>query len=387
MSIRSSRNRTRDFIVSLRNLFASDDDENATMNDFPKQIEAVYKGLGIPVLYGVLSVLANKSVFFIGGRGSGKTRIIKCIPEIEGYESCRWDTFTLGELDALCAFYSTDTSIGVTDKKFVFKVEEFSTLSEYHREIFLTVCSKIATDGDYQHVSPQFQHLMLENCTLSMLVAIQPRLYSKLCSYDQWDNMSYDRFTKFVLLNPLRRDNTVDTPMVPTLPREMSLSVTLPNNLNMDDLVSLFRGHVSEGRAQLYARDYATAMARFQGKNTVEQCDIDIFHRLFSPYLGAFSRLQHRDRDDLEARVTVASGHMELLTEIAKHLEGATKEHLAESMMVTTDHIGRCASYLLVRQLIREESGTYHLSNELEQFFNWYRDTFSVEMSPAVEGT
>lgn len=371
-----------DAIVSLRYLFPSE--EEIDLKKFTKQIDAIYTGLGIPVLYGTLSILANKNVLFIGGRGTGKTRIINCIPEIENTYSSKWDTFTLGELDILCSglanqgedHFSTE-SIGVRDKHFVFKVEDFSTLSEYHREIFLTVCSKISSDGNYRHVTTITPHLNIENCKLTMLIAIQPKLYSLLCNkYTQWESMSYDRFTKFIVLNPLRKGKTVDVSFVPTLPRKIPSSATLPDNIDLNRLTTLFRGHVSEGRALLYARDYAIAMARFLGKTIVEQEDVDLFLRLFSPYLESFSKLQ--TRENLESTITVSSGHMELLTEIAKYLEGVSKHQLSQSLMVTERHIERCAEFLLQKEIIIKENGSYRLSTNLKQFFEWYSNTFSV---------
>jgi hypothetical protein len=190
--------------------------------------------------------------------------------------------------------------------------------------------------------------------------------------------MSYDRLSKFLFLNPLREENTIDTDFVPILPRKIPTVTILQPPLDLTKLVTLFRSQISEGRAYLYARDYAIAMARFQGKTQVEQSDIDVFCKLFSPYLGAFSKLQQRM--SIEDTVIVCSGHIELLTQIGRHMDGIAKQELAESLLLTQDHIGRCASFLVQRGLIREEERKYHLSTELDQFFTWYKDTFSVQM-------
>jgi len=352
---------------------------------FVKQIEASYKGLGIPALYATLSILANKSVFFIGGRGTGKTRIICCVPEVESHETEKFDTFTMGELDSLCKKiagkydFPTDYE-GVQNKNLVFKVKDFSTLSEYHREIFLTICSKIALDGDYQHITTLTPYLKFENCKLAMLIAIQPRLYSLLCyRFTQWENMSSDRFTKFLILNPLRKGSTNDVDLVATLPRKIPTDATIPETVDLSKLTELFNGQVSEGRAYLYSRDYATAIAKFQGKTEVSQDDVDLFYKLFSPYLESFTKLQQRE--DLDHTVTVSSGHLELLTEIAKHLEGRTKAELATKLMVTPRHIERELEFLLGKELVRELEDKYMLSTELTEFFNWYKDTFSATMS------
>lgn len=382
------KKKTNEQELSLSDFFAMIDGAvniaTEPIDVFVQQIEASYKGLGIPALYATLSILANKSVFFIGGRGTGKTRLICCVPEVEDCETEKFDTFTMGELDGLCKKIAVNYDFfedfdGVKNKNLVFKVKDFSTLSEYHREIFLTICSKICSDGDYQHITTLTPYLKFENCKLAMLIAIQPRLYSLLCyRFTQWDTMSSDRFTKFLILNPLREE-TRDDEVVATLPRKIPLDATIPETVDLTKLTELFNGQVSEGRAFLYARDYSKAIARFQGKTEVSQEDVDLFYKLFNPYLESFTKLQQRI--DLDHTVTVSSGHLELLTEIAKHLEGRTKAELATNLMVTPRHIEREITFLLDKELIREHEKKYLLSTELTEFFNWYKDTFSATMS------
>ena len=150
----------------------------------------------------------------------------------------------------------------------------------------------------------------------------------------------------------------------------------IPCNVDLSRLDTLFRGHVSEGRSLEYAVDYAEAMARFLGKELVEQEDVDAFYNLFSPYLNSFSRLQ--TRKSLVSSIMVSSGHIELLAEIGKYNEGVSKQQLSNSLMVSMRPIERNVSFLLRRGLVRQEQRIYHLSTNLEQFFNWYKDSFSL---------
>jgi len=344
-----------------------------TAFDFINQIDWVYRGLGIPTLYGVLSILANKSVFFIGERGTGKTRTINLIPPIGGTEISKWDTFTLEELNRYCCKLAGELDY-IENKHMVFKVEDFSTLSDYHREIFLTVCSKVSSDGNYVHSTKQLPCLDIRNCKLTLLIAIQPRLYSLLCDrYTQWESMSSGRFTKFLLLNPLRSE-TVNVPLVPTLPRKITHKVTLhENEVNLDALRAMFREHTSTGRATLYARDYATAMARFVGAETVEQQHVDLFHKLFFPYLNSFAVLQ--GAEDLDSPVRVSSGRMKLLGEIGKYSDYVGNQKLARDLHVTERSIQRVAKQLLEVGLIEKPSphaGIIRLSEPLRQHFKWY---------------
>ena len=181
------------------------------------------------------------------------------------------------------------------------------------------------------------------------------------------------------MLNPLRKDTTHDVKVVATLRRKIPLDATIPEAVDLNQLNELFNGQISEGRSYLYARDYAKAISMFQGKTEVSQEDINLFYKLFSPYLQSFTKLQ--SRRDLATTVTVSSGHLELLTEIAKHLEGISKAELADKLMVTPRHIERELEFLVEHELVRNIENRYRMSAELEEFFNWYIDTFSVKMS------
>jgi len=349
-----------------------------TVSDFINQIDLVYRGLGIPTLYGTLSILANKSVFFIGERGTGKTRTVKLIPSLKGTLASKWDTFTYQELSNFCKSLANSSKV-VENKHLVFKIEEFATFTDYHRELFLTVGSKLISDGTFVHKTTHSPFLNLQNCRLTMLVAIQPLLYNRLClKYTEWDALSYDRFTKFIMLNPLRQ-KTVDVPLIPTLPRKINPNVALhEDEVDLDQLVAMFKGHVSEGRATLYARDYAKAMASFMGAETVEQKHVDLFHQLFHPYLESFAVLQKAE--DLDSTVRVTTGSMKLLGEISKYKGYVQKKKLAHDLRVSERHIEKGARELLEAELIEKPSshaGKYRLSASLREFFKWYRGLLS----------
>jgi hypothetical protein len=351
---------------------------NFPVFDFIIQIDRVYRGLGIPTLYGVISILANKSVFFIGDRGTGKTRTIKLIPQIDGTYVSKWETFTYEELSNCCKSLTGSSEV-VEDKHLVFKIEEFATFSDYHREMFLTVGSRLISDGRFVHVTSHSPFLNIQNCKLTMLIAIQPLLYNRLClNYTEWDALSYDRFTKFIMLNPLRH-KTVDADLIPTLPRKINHQVTPDEDeVNLDVLVEMFKGHVSEGRATLYARDYAIAMAKFMDRETVQQEHVDLFHQLFHPYLDSFTVLQRAE--DLNSPLEVTSGSMKLLGEIGKKTDYVEKQKLANDLHVTERSIERPASQLLEADLIEKPSphaGRYRLSEPLRQHFKWYSGLLS----------
>lgn len=335
--------------------------------DFIKQVDRVYLGLGIPTLYGVLSVLANKSVFYIAGRGIGKTRVINLIPKIKGIIESKWDTFTLSQLDGY----------NINNAHLVFKVEDFSSTSKYHRQTFLRIFSKIISDRSFHHYTkgPNGLSIDIQNCSLTVLAAIQPLLYSNLCNkFSEWESMSYDRFSKFLLLNPLRK-STIDAAFIPTLAGKINHDVIFhADDVNLQKIVSMYKGQVSTGRAYLYARDYVTALAKFMCSSRVDQRHVEWFYQLFHPYLEPFNVLQKAR--DLDSPVQVSAGDLKLLTEIAKHNDIISKEQLARDLHVDERSIERNASSLINAGLIQKpKPAHYCLSERLRDFFQRYRNT------------
>jgi hypothetical protein len=326
----------------------------------------MYRGLGIPTLYGVLSILANKSVLYVAGSGTGKTRVINLTPTIVGTKEKKMDTFTLSDLDGYV----------IKNKHLVIKVEDFSSTSKYHRETFLKVFCKIISDGNFNHHTkgPNGMNIDIQNCNLTVLVAIQPRLYSDLCSkLDEWPTMVSDRFSKFILINPIKKD-TKDIVYVPTLPRKISNNARFSSEeVDLSKVVSMYRRQLSETRAFLSARDYVKALAKFLGADTVQQCHADLFYSLFHPYLDSFSELQRAE--DLDSPVQVSAGNVRLLTEIGKTADYVEKKKLAHDLHVEERSIERPAKELLKIGLIEKPSpkaGRYRLSEQLRKFFNWY---------------
>lgn len=353
-------------IPNLKSLFPIDR-FNFPAFDFINQVDRMYKGLGIPTLYGVLSILANKSVFFIAEKGHGKTRVINLTPKIEETIEKKMDTFTLSALDGY----------QINDEHLVLKVEDFSTTSKYHRDVFLGVFSKMISDGNYYHHTKGPKGLLIDikDCKLTVLVAIQPQLYSSLCDrYEGWENMASDRFSKFVLLNPLRSVD-IDEKFVPTLPRRISNSVKFSlDDVDLSKVIEMYRKQISVGRAFFYARNYVIALARFLGAEVVQQEHVDLVYQLFYPYLNCYSVLQRRE--NLNTSVRVSAGNLKLLGEIGKSIDYVEKKDLANELHVEERSIERPAKELLEAGLIEKPSpkaGRYRLSELLRNFFNWYR--------------
>jgi DNA-binding HxlR family transcriptional regulator len=350
------------------------------ITDFTNQVDRTFRGLGRPVLYNTLSIIANKSVFDIGDRGTGKTRVIRLTPSPQGSLAKKWNSFTYEELSDFCYDNQTEGFKGVLGRNIVFKVEELSSLQEYHRELLLTVISTIITDKGYKHQTKWSPFLNFESCHLTCLIAIQPILYSRLCnSYEQWESMSYDRFTKFLLLNPLRNSDIDFDNLTLTLPPIKPIqTISLPEKLDVKKVNNLFKEQLSQGRSMLFTNDYLKAYASFKGQSEVTEADVEEFHYLFKPYLHCFNILQ---KADYEYKVTVNSGNLKVLTAIANFgLKPVPKKELTQMLKCSDKMIEITTNNLLEHHLItktEEENSqgkpvSYELSEELKTYFKEY---------------
>lgn len=350
-----------------------------TVTEFTNKIDRVYRGLGRPILFNVLSVLANKSVLLIGNRGFGKTLAIKQTPIPHGYLVKNWDSFTFDQLNSFCRKNRDEGFNGILGRHLVFKIEEISALQQYHRELLLTVISKIITDRNYEHVTSWTPNLSFENCRLTCLIAIQPVIYSTLCSKNsQWKAMSSDRFVKFLLLNPLRNKTVDFTNLDLTCEINSIKDVTLPENLDVTKVNDLFVDQISAGRSRLYTDSYLKAYAKFNGKATVTQSDVEEFEFLFKPYLKSFNDLQRALPD---YSLYVSAGDLKVLMAIAScGLRKVSKQELIKILKCSKKMLEKTTSNLIGAGLInkvedKNERGkpvSYELNGYLKKYFTEY---------------
>lgn len=257
-----------------------------------KQIETTHKGLGVPLSYNLLCVLAGQSNFDVGSSGKGKTHMIYSI--IEALESAKkagiLPNIKIDNWNAV-TYYELLERIGMQiGKTLIWTVEEWSMLSDYHRELLMAIASKVQTDRKFERyfkVGMSTQLIKIEDCDLVILIAIQPFKFRKLMKEsDNWNSIASDRFTKFMLVNPLMTDTKKYQPrfILPdcvAIPRQYDFK---PNKI----LVKLFDEHLTPGRAELASMKFAEAWCKLNNKEQFTDIDAIAFSNLYSPYLDLY---------------------------------------------------------------------------------------------------
>lgn len=350
-----------------------------------KQIERTHDGLGGYILLNQIALYAKKSVFNIASSGSGKKILIgsikaprDIIPEFD----MEFDSLTLTQMAKRINI--------ISDKWLLWRIFEFATLQDYHRRIMLSIGSKIITDRNYMHVvgvGDKALVIDIKNCDLSMLIGIQPVIFSNTVSNsDIWRALTNDRFIKLVVINPLRKKEVNAYPIF-----HIDEPIRQDYNLPEKPLVMsrVLKGQVSDGRLNSLCRSLLKSYMQFEGYEEYKKIYEIEFMQLFKPLITIFDSIYYTN--DLGTSKVIRAGNMCLLEQIAKAdlYNGITQKELAEKFKVynidkeerdTTDkykedNVARHAKALLHFGLIKRNNEypvKYALSDALIDYFEFY---------------
>lgn len=354
-----------------------------------KQIEQTHKGLGIPILFGNLAVLARCSIMYIGEMGIGKGTVITSIKPLgvnNGYDLL-FDTVTLTEMASRIA-----NCDGIN---MLWRMKEWGTMSRYHRELFLTVGAKIITDHEFYHQMGEKKGVPIvidiKDTNLVALIGITPLKFARMMAENEnWASLGSDRFLKFILYNPVR-DDTITSP--PRYDLFGSYQFTdLPINTPLTMIPELLSHQISEDRKMIYSRALLRAYCIFEGKTECTPRDEIDFIRLFKFYLEGYGNFIYST--DIEEEPHLAVGGLRLFATISRH-EGISMEELLDSFGVYEgatirrknnpneqtkvnyrEMIMRHAKILLDKDMItitHNSPDKFYLSKRYQTYFDWYR--------------
>lgn len=340
-----------------------------------REIESTHRGLGVPLSFNLLSVLAKHSVFNIASPGKGKTHIIFSIingcAELSDTIINNWNAMTYYEL--------VEKLPSVSNKTLLWTVEEWSMLTEHHRELLMAIGSKIQTDRRFERlvaVRGFAVPIKIENCDLVMLIAIQPFKFKKLMrESDNWNALASDRFIKFPFINPLQQDIKRYPPKF-TLPEMSNPVISKPNNM----LVKLFESHLTTARAQLAVMKFQEAWCKLNNKLIFTTTDALAFKALYGIYLDLYPLMISAYDPDREE--SFHTGPFRILEYFMNHFGEEIDVHQLEYgfHMSNTDEsartIYRHLNILEHHNIIKSNSPTYSLSDKYQNYFDNYRSNW-----------
>lgn len=341
------------------------------------------------MMFNSLSAIANTSVFNVGSSGSGKTRmilgIVKDMGKLANSKIQNWNAMT---------YYQLLEQIGIQiGKRLIWTVEEWSMLSPYHQDTLLLISSKVNTDRTFERLMQKGKDtymIKIDDCDLSVLIAIQPFKFTKLMKHNEsWNAIASDRFIKLLLVNPLK-EKTIDAVPhfdLPDCVNNNLATLPLPNQVS-PVLAKLFSQHLTKGRAELAGLRFMRAWNLFNDQTEFTETDALAFHAMFSPYLELYPILiKGVDPDQEESFYTGAFRTLEFFMEqypssvhvgeIVDHfhmIDPNVDEHWSERT------IYRHINVLEKRHIIEPSNphyGKYALSRRYFNFFENYRENWT----------
>ena len=330
----------------------------------------------------MLSVLANHSVFNIGSPGRGKTHMIFSI-----IENCKALPNTAIENWNSVTYYELVEKIGQKfNQTLLWTVEEWSMLSDYHRELLMAIASKIQTDRNFSRLVSKGSYSLLINikdCDLVLLVAIQPFKFRKLMKEsDNWNSLASDRFLKFPFVNPLQKDTKKYPPKF-VLPSQLNHNFKneIPNKI----LVSLFEPHLTSARAELCALKYQDAWCKLNFHETFTETDALAFRTLYQIYLDLFPLMIYSTDPDREEQFH--TGPFRIFEYFMNHFNQTVTVHEIERafhMIQSEQDMQQLSERTIYRHLrtlehhgiIQKNSPNYSLSNHYVNYFENYKENW-----------
>lgn len=351
-----------------------------------RQIESSHRGLGIPLHFANLCSLADISCFYIGEMGSGKGTLIKSIKAYDvDYDM---NLYTINIVTLFKKFYNEGH--GIVDKKILWRVDEWSTLKEVHRDMFMSLGAELITDHRYSHVSGasvyQSLELKMENIILVAFVGIQPIKFAHMTTGEQvgetWNALTSDRFLKFALINPLRTKTNRATPeytFSPRLPRKELVTV----NSELGIMKMALKDQVSEDRLPLFCESLIKAYCKYEGYETVTpKAEIE-FKKLFGFYLSLYGMFTYTL--DINEGNKFSCGAFRLLNAISRH-EGKSFPDLIEYFKIYNKS-GKEENYIKEMKMelkilerydlahpYSESEPRMYTSQRVDDYFQWYRN-------------
>lgn len=350
-----------------------------------KQIEATHKGLGIPILFGDVCMLAKISEMIVGEIGTGKGTIIRSMKYngIDPEYDITMNTITYTELASRIAT--------AENKTMIWRLPEWSTMQKYHRELFLTLGSQIITDKGFYHEMGERKGVAvvidIKNCDLMTYIGIQPLKMSRMMRENEnWESLASDRFVKFTMINPLREDSVESLPSYEL--NAQPFNPELPIDTTMPLLRKLINTQVSEERVPIFCRHLIRGFCALEGYETATYKAEMEFCQLFRPYLETYQDMIHTQ--DIEEEKTFASGAYRLFLLISRH-PGMTIEEIRDKFRIYNKIIkpGKFAPESYEKMILRHanllnEAGyieivqnsptKFYMSKKFTDYFNWYKE-------------
>ena len=360
-------------------------------------VDSVYNGIGIPLALHYTLLKSGSSVITVGTMGAGKGAI-KSLLSITDSLSIDLDSVTktdiaqrIGELE---------------NSKIHVNIEELAALSDYQRDILMTVLAKVITDRTY---ISDASHIQIINCALTMYCGIQPITFTQMVAQNKaWENLTSDRFIKIMLVNTLR-DSDIDRWDVGNdwhYERQIEYNNLFRVELEavevepkaVDVIQRLLMNQITGNRVRIYADKIMRAWASMNNSKKATVALANLFVEVFGFYFRVFDTFTFRDEvgANLQFKGALTTTFMAIA---ANQRFKYTKQDYVSMFRVEGNTWRRNVAELAEMGIIeiydidvqtpagKRKAQCYRVSGRVEEFFKYYKRAVKVRKTKAKKSS
>jgi hypothetical protein len=221
--------------------------------------------------------LANMGLFIIAERGRGKGAILETVKALR-------HRYVM-EVGRLTPAGIRKVAEKLNDSEVTMINPDITNLyTPYLKDAAVNVLSSLLYDHKMPESWTDRYNYKVENCYLSFLSGVQPKIMRDLNMLGSWESMYKDRFIRFPLFYPLGTPDYIKQyPEVGTisLPETKPNSVTIPQSILHSKeymrLKVIIERQTSEGRSGAYTDSLLKAHAFLNERDIVTNEDLEVF--------------------------------------------------------------------------------------------------------------
>jgi hypothetical protein len=309
-----------------------------------KRIEETHRNLGLPTVLAKIIDLSDWGLLIVASRGQGKGAVLNSIEQLRHRKVMEVSRLTPAGLKRIA-----DELSGA---EVTFINPDISTLyNPYLKDAMINCMAHLISEHKLPKSWTDRYEYSIENCKISFLSGVQPKMMKAITQLPQWESMYKDRFIRIYLYYPLgtpqwrEKYPNVGEIYLPDFSVEaVSIPESVKGNSKYHRLRAILERQTSEGRAGAILNKMLKAHAYLNERESVIPADLD-FLELFT---------------------------LNLMTDYWL----STRLSLAGSLQFEPD------SYVALFRLIEKEEVT---RRELQEYFKVSRQTLMRYLKPLIE--
>jgi len=260
-----------------------------------RRVEATHRNLGLPIIFAKCIDLANLGVFIMAERAKGKGAILDSVMQLRHRKVLKVARLTPAGLKRIADELS--------DNELTFINPDITSLyTNYLKDAAINALAHLISEHSLPSSWTDKYEYKIDNCTISFLTGVQPKLLREMSALPNWESMYKDRFIRFCVFYPfgtpdyIKEYPTVGDVTIPQgfKPEQVNMPRSLRKEMAYIRLKTIIERQTSAGRSGQYTDSLLKAHAFLNERDTVVSSDLKVLE-LFTVNLMADYWLSERE--------------------------------------------------------------------------------------------